>query len=587
MSLLLTIRQSPDKSRYEFLFRDLGRADSTLAVERTVLGSDRARLLETQQALQAALRDATFQPAAAQRARTLLDQLGDDISASLLPMAIQKTIEAMDTPHLIIETNELGLPWELARVSAVPLWERCVLGRRQIYTARRGGSLQPPARAADATRRVLIVADPEHGLPAAREEANRIAGACDSYGNWSTERLEGSEATAAAFLDRMTHGDYDMIHIACSAEQDPPCLFMADEPLPAARLADLTWSRAPRLVVLNACQAAAPGAADSGVSGTSAWARLFLDMGAEAVIGPLWDISDVTSATIFETFYRRLLGGQSVGEALRGARLEHREPPARDPHLTAEAYVLYGDPALSLTVMRPRQFSAATRPTDPWERQVRSHLLIFAGPLQGRRVPLLPQTRLEGRRITMGARGARVNDVELADQGLPNNAASLVFQNGDYHMLAEAAAVNVDGRDLTAAQGAHRLQDGATVRLGETGFVFIDGPPQESRGDVFFFVEVMSGVPEDRQIRRFLRDPFDIGRLETSALALHDPVVSRRHASIVQRDGAWALLRISQAPIAVNGVDLLEERRLQHGDEIQLSPSTTLRFVDVRLEVFN
>ena len=71
-----------------------------------------------------------------------------------------------------------------------------------------------------------------------------------------------------------------------------------------------------------------------------------------------------------------------------------------------------------------------------------------------------------------------------------------------------------------------------------------------------------------------------VGRSQECGLLLHDATVSRKHATVLLRDGCYYLNRIGNSRLVVNGVLVDGERELNHLDQIQLSPTTLLAFVD-------
>jgi CHAT domain-containing protein len=77
----------------------------------------------------------------------------------------------------------------------------------------------------------------------------------------------------------------------------------------------------PDLVVLSACETGL-GKLETG-EGIRSLGRSFAEAGAEAVLFTLWSVNDLSSAEIMILFYRHLLSGNDVDEALRNAKLEY------------------------------------------------------------------------------------------------------------------------------------------------------------------------------------------------------------------------------------------------------------------------
>jgi hypothetical protein len=91
------------------------------------------------------------------------------------------------------------------------------------------------------------------------------------------------------------------------------------------------------LVFLNACQTGRGGMSLTGVGG---WAREFLTSGAGAFIGTYWSVFDRPACDFAEALYARLLGGEPIAKAVKGARANIRN--SGDP--TWLAYTVFADP---------------------------------------------------------------------------------------------------------------------------------------------------------------------------------------------------------------------------------------------------
>jgi CHAT domain-containing protein/tetratricopeptide (TPR) repeat protein len=171
-------------------------------------------------------------------------------------------------------------------------------------------------------------------LPAAREEARRVAGL---YAPESDLRL-GEAATASALLRGF--GRYMVVHIAAHvlANDDHPemtALPLAQatpNDLMALTAADIRHLHAgrTRLVVLSACSAA--GSEDS--EGSRGLAEAFLGAGVPQVVAALWDVEDRAAEVFFEHFYRHLRAGDEPPMAVRAAQLallHGNNPKLQDP----------------------------------------------------------------------------------------------------------------------------------------------------------------------------------------------------------------------------------------------------------------
>jgi CHAT domain-containing protein len=96
-----------------------------------------------------------------------------------------------------------------------------------------------------------------------------------------------------------------------------------------------------RLVVLSACSTVGP--LDTRTGGVSGLARPFLDAGAEAVVGALWNARDEAAAQMLPDFHRRYLASGNAADALRRAQLamlQSADPLKKNPDAWAVFQVI-------------------------------------------------------------------------------------------------------------------------------------------------------------------------------------------------------------------------------------------------------
>jgi CHAT domain-containing protein len=181
----------------------------------------------------------------------------------------------------------------------------------------------PAAGVAPLLRPAIVFADPTtpdaSRLAASRSEAAQIASMYDAtlfVGNEATRDRFLAEAPHAAMIHYAGHADSDAatfgaIRLAASG----PDLGMFSSP----EIARLPLGRHP-LVVLAACGTFRGDPMH--VAGMSSIARAFLDAGARAVAGTLWEIDDDLAAEFFRRFHERLRLGRLPAPALRDVQLE-------------------------------------------------------------------------------------------------------------------------------------------------------------------------------------------------------------------------------------------------------------------------
>jgi CHAT domain-containing protein len=266
----------------------------------------------------------------------------------LIPARIQLLLEDSLADHLRLDIDErlIDLPWELIHDGTEFLCLRYAVGRRLISDQ----SFLPPRhhpRSAENTR-VLIVADPTGDLPAARREGREVAKLLRDKCAMRVDEFITSGITKKDFL--LSLKDYDIVHFAGHATHDPSspdesCLVFSDGEIQAFEIARFIAARSPAVVFLNACWSAEelrnPDSYSPMMRGLG---RTFLYAGVTAFLGYLIPVPDDSATHFAYSFYKALAQGQTIGESLRLARIQCRDPKVPDD-LTWSSVILYGDPA--------------------------------------------------------------------------------------------------------------------------------------------------------------------------------------------------------------------------------------------------
>lgn len=287
----------------------------------------------------------------------LAEEVGDLMYRLFMPEQMQQYLTG--TPcSLTITTNDLELPWELMwyqgnflcldrPVARLPMGR--AFPRVQVQRARMGRKL----------RFLLIHADPVGNLPAAKAEIERIEEALKE--EWKDQieidvllqdKAKGQEVNRI-----LRKGLYDVIHYAGHAAFDPDdpdlsgLLLHDSEVFFAQKIRRLLEGRP--LVFLNACESGrTANEQDLQTVGqylqkpAEGLASAFIYGGALGCIGALWPVYDQPAAEFAVNFYRQVLEGAMIGEAMRQARLaiKHQYPD----QITWAAFALYGDPTFRL-----------------------------------------------------------------------------------------------------------------------------------------------------------------------------------------------------------------------------------------------
>jgi hypothetical protein len=136
------------------------------------------------------------------------------------------------------------------------------------------------------------------------------------------------------------------------------------------------------LVVLSACRTA--GGVLLGGEGVHGLAAPFLGAGARTVVATAWQVQDRRAAALIERFYGALADGESLGDALRTAKLEGIRSGLQPREWAS--WALIGDPIAGLPLRRPPSrtpwWMAAgalaavlyygARTVNRWKREIRS-----------------------------------------------------------------------------------------------------------------------------------------------------------------------------------------------------------------------
>lgn len=161
-------------------------------------------------------------------------------------------------------------------------------------------------------------------------------------------------------LDALAAGEHDCWHFTGHglARGDDPNAWLigldSKEPLRPEDLAEAQgFGASAPLVFLNACYSGRGGFALTTLGG---WSSQCIIAGAGAFLGCHWAVPDDKAREFALGFYRRLLAGDPMGQAVRETRLELRDRHRGDP--TWLAYTLYADP---LAVVAERE-DAGERP---------------------------------------------------------------------------------------------------------------------------------------------------------------------------------------------------------------------------------
>lgn len=293
-------------------------------------------------------------------ASELVQDIGDLMYRLVVPETMQRFLTETKS-SLTIRTNDVELPWELMRIQTDKGPEFLCLERpvARMPTGRAFPRRETKIdRTGKSLRFLLIYSDPDKDSPlsAAGREVQQIKDALsDQVAGIDT--LMPQEITGKKLNRILLDGDYDVIHYAGHAAFDDEkpdlsgLLLWQKEVFFAQKVRRLLEGRP--LVFVNACESGRTANEEKPQQLERSLQRpaegiisSFIYGGAASCIGSVWPVYDQSAAEFAITFYRLVLEGYMVGEALRQARLESKSKyPAQ---ITWASFVLYGDPTARL-----------------------------------------------------------------------------------------------------------------------------------------------------------------------------------------------------------------------------------------------
>lgn len=296
---------------------------------------------------------------------TIMQTLGTFMKRMVIPDQMRELMMSQDW-SFSITTNDLALPWELMVFEpsdSERIHDEAFFCLSKSLSRMPLGKMFPRPERRHATdpqrkrRMLLIHSDPRGDLPAAAAEIDSIAQ--DLHERLEIVRLAPDEADNARLNEILMGPAFDFIHYAGHAYFDSKSpgesglLLRGDVVLSADKIGAL--NRGGVLVFLNACESGTV-ASDAEPQAVSyllnkpepvvGLASAFVYSGAMGCVGSLWPVYDRAAAAFAVEFYRHVLDGDPIGEALRQARRQTRD---RFPEgATWASYVLYGDPTYRL-----------------------------------------------------------------------------------------------------------------------------------------------------------------------------------------------------------------------------------------------
>jgi hypothetical protein len=252
-----------------------------------------------------------------------------------------KTIPPRSIIRLEVDDSISHVPWELMHTGSNFLCLEHVLGR-----------ISPVAKVdfepVQSYIPMLMVSDPQGDLMGSRNEANYII----AQMRGSTLRISryGTEIKKSDYLKFLRSGRFRLIHYSghsgSSPEPGKSCHVFSDDYCYAYEIEATRMNNPPFLVFSNSCQSA-EGSLNKDETGNTSLAGAYLKAGVGACVGTIWTVLDAGSSNFASDFYRYILFGSTIGEALLNARkVAFKRWGYND--IIWGSYILFGNPDIRL-----------------------------------------------------------------------------------------------------------------------------------------------------------------------------------------------------------------------------------------------
>jgi class 3 adenylate cyclase len=422
-----------------------------------------------------------------------LRELGGLLFDQLVPVEIKERMKSTGQGNLMLNIDDklVHIPWELLYDGKGFLCHRFSIGR-SVSTQQ---AVSAAVRALHRPLKMQILADPRGDLKASYEEGVAIKNEMASFEDWLDVSLKTSDITPDYAKGKIRN--FDILHYAGHAEHntehpEQSAWLLKDGRLTAAEIISMAGSRPmPALVFSNACQ----------TGQTDTWkldenfgdrifgvANAFLLSGVQHYIGTFWEIPDEAGSLFARSFYRSLVDGATIGEAMRQARLALIQKYGEDTIVWA-SYMLYGDPTTRYAV------AEAAEDDQPEAKRAEHAELATATLRSGDATDAAPSEA--GNKTMVYAAVAAAVIVAVAafvfmgrDRG-PSGPAQTVAPLAASQQSAGGGTVDAERRDELIASLAAQYRDGSYLKAKKPTddwssrpitMVFMDVRPPEGAG---------------------------------------------------------------------------------------------------------
>jgi hypothetical protein len=311
-------------------------------------------------------------------------------------------------------------------------------------------------------------------------------------------------------------------------------------------------------------------------------AQQLASLGVESILVNAWNVNPQQFLGALPDFWKGLKGS-TLGQASLALKAAFRPD---DPFQSAEAFTLYGNPALTWEDLRPTVIPPAHYMTTVANLGKAIYRIeVVAGPEAGRQLPIFPTAFAGGRKLSIGKTGTRKCDIELDDPKAANPAVEFYLKENKLFLNNLAPCpedVRLNGLPVyqnTPVEGWETITIGQSTMELRTGSGERFEKPSREMKEGRFWLQVYQGTEIDLgQKHQLIGSMTLVGR--QGAFPITDPAVSRQHFAILERDGRHFASPLADASLILNGMEVRGESALANDDYLQLSDKTTLRYFD-------
>ena len=280
-----------------------------------------------------------------------LREIGQIFNDEIFTPTVKEKIRNTKADHLVINIDDrlVQIPWELIHDGRQFLCQRFNMGRlvRTRQEAIGEGGFRSLAR----PLKMLVLADPRGDLKWAYTEGTEIRDYIDPKSELVNVTLRTDNVTPEYIRGRLRN--FDFVHFAGHYDYNAEnpwqsCWRLKSGGLKGLDIGKMAGTGAmPALIFSNACQS---GRTDEWALSESiqdevfGLANAFILAGVKHYVGTFWEVLDEPSRRFALQFYKYLLSGLTIGEALRRARLAVIQEYGEETIVWA-SYLLYGDPS--------------------------------------------------------------------------------------------------------------------------------------------------------------------------------------------------------------------------------------------------